>query len=300
MLKPLCESARLTVKRLLATIFALMLVAGGYTHTQGASEQDEPLIYFGFIPRYNPLVMYRTYQPIMDYLSANTPYRFELKLSRDYPDALRMLREGETQIASLGDLTFIQAFRAFGAVPILKPLNAEGLPLYRSSIVVRADSPIRSLDDLRGASFAFGNYHSTSGNLVPHYYFYQQSFSPEEFSRWDNLSSHDAVAKAVLKGQYDAGALKDVVAHHYLSHGLRILADSDPIPSVPIVVRQDTSPTLITAVKQALLTIDPADPFLKSWDTEFSHGFVLADEDDYDIILHMMDNTDPGCARQCH
>lgn len=263
-------------------------------------ETDKPIVHFGFIPRYNPLVMYRSYQPIMDYLTAHTPYRFELKLSRDYPDAVRMLREGETEIASLGDLTFVQALRDFGAVPILKPLNAQGLPFYRSKIVVRADSPIRTLEDLRGKSFAFGNFHSTSGALVPHFFFKQRGISPADFRHWENLSSHDSVAKAVLKGQFDAGALKDVVADHYRDHGLRILAESDPIPSVPIVVRRETSSELVAAVKQALLAIDLDDPALKAWDSEFNHGFIATDQGDYEPVLHMMQVAMPTCAARCH
>lgn len=265
-----------------------------------ADESEKPLIHFGFIPRYNPLVMYRSYQPIMDYLTAHTPYRFELKLSRDYPDAVRMLREGETEIASLGDLTFVQALRDFSAVPILKPLNAQGLPFYRSKIVVRADSPIRTLEELRGRSFAFGNFHSTSGNLVPHFFFKQKGISLADFSRYESLSSHDSVAKAVLKGQFDAGALKDVVADHYRDHGLRILAESDPIPSVPIVVRRETSAALVAAVKQALLAIDLDDPALKAWDSEFNHGFVATDQSDYEPVLRMMQIAMPTCALRCH
>ena len=54
---------------------------------------EKPLIRFGVIPRYNPLVMYKRYQPIMDYLTAETPYRFELKISKDYPEAVRFLQQ---------------------------------------------------------------------------------------------------------------------------------------------------------------------------------------------------------------
>lgn len=90
---------------LLALLTALFLLCGSHVPGQGAEPADKPVVQFGIIPRYNPMVMYRNYQPPMDYLSAHTPYRFELKLSRNYPDAVRMLRTGETQVASLGDLS---------------------------------------------------------------------------------------------------------------------------------------------------------------------------------------------------
>lgn len=104
---------------------------------------DKPIIRFGVIPRYNPLVMYKRYQPIMDYLTAETPYRFELKISRDYSEAVRFLQEGITPISSLGDVTFTEASTLYGAIPILKPLNREGSPYYRSAIIVSQNSPLK-------------------------------------------------------------------------------------------------------------------------------------------------------------
>ncbi len=118
---------------------------------------DKPIIRFGVIPRYNPLVMYKRYQPIMDYLTAETPYRFELKISRDYSEAVRFLREGITPISSLGDVTFTEASKLYGAIPILKPLNREGSPYYRSAIIVSQNSPLKSLAELKGKSMVFGS-----------------------------------------------------------------------------------------------------------------------------------------------
>ena len=136
---------------------------------QAIEAADKPLIRFGVIPRYNPLVMYKRYQPIMDYLTAETPYRFELKISKDYPEAVRFLQQGVTQISSLGDVTFAEANLRYQAVPILKPLNKEGNPFYRSAIIVRRDSPLLRISELKGKTMAFGSLHSTSGNLYPRY-----------------------------------------------------------------------------------------------------------------------------------
>lgn len=91
---------------------------------------EKPVVRFGVIPRYNPMIMYRSYQPLMDYLTENTPYRFELKLSRDYTEAVELLRQGVASIASLGDVTFAEACTQFGARPVIKPLNAAAMPTY--------------------------------------------------------------------------------------------------------------------------------------------------------------------------
>jgi phosphonate transport system substrate-binding protein len=265
---------------------------------------DKPLIRFGVIPRYNPVVMYKRYQPIMDYLTQNTPYRFELKISRDYPEAVRFLREGVTPISSLGDVTFTEASTLYGAIPILKPLNQDGSPFYRSAIIVSKNSPFTSIRELRGKHMVFGSPHSTSGNLIPRYMLWDNGIRLQELASITNLKHHDAVAKAILKGQYDAGGVKDVIAHKYMSHGLRVLAYSDPLPSVPFVVRKEAPPEFIKAVKQALLKLDRNNPehkkIMSTWDDEFKYGFAEATSDDYRKIFTMIRDIPTGCGFRCH
>jgi phosphonate transport system substrate-binding protein len=284
-------------------LLLLLLPAAGGRAAELAAD-GKPIVTFGVIPRYNPMVMYRNYQPIMDYLTEQTSYHFELKLSRNYTEAVEFLRIGVTQIASLGDVTFIEAYRSFGAIPILKPLNVHLKPYYRSVIILPEDSPVEGLSGLRGKRFAFGSPHSTSGNLIPRNYLYTRGITLFDLGSYDNLESHDAVVKAVLKGKADAGAVKDVVAQRYLKHGLRFLASSEPIPSVPIVVRKDTPAQLVKEIKQALLAIDARDremvERMKNWDPEFRYGFVDASIEDYKEVIEIMDGIPEGCGVRCH
>lgn len=265
---------------------------------------EKPLIRFGVIPRYNPLVMYKRYQPIMDYLTENTPYRFELKISKDYPEAVRFLKQGVTQVSSLGDVTFAEASTQYAAIPILKPRNKDGVPFYRSAVIVRVDSPLKNLKELRGKTMAFGSPHSTSGNLIPRYLLWDNGIGLRDLKSFTNLQHHDAVAKAILKGQFDAGAVKDVVAEKYKSHGLRILAWSAPIPSVPLVVRNDAPPDVVKTLTAALLKLDRANPahqkMMQTWDDEFRNGFAPASKDDYQGIFRMIRDIPHGCGVGCH
>lgn len=268
------------------------------------ADDGKPVIHFGVIPRYNPMVMYRNYQPLMDYLTENTSYSFELTLARDYPQAVEHLRTGVTQLASLGDVTFFEAYRSFGAVPLARPLNSKGEPSYRSVIIVRKGSDITSLQDLKGKSFAFGSSHSTSGNLIPRLYLFDHGITLFDFSDYKNLASHDSVAKAVLKGKVDAGAVKDVVAERYRDYGLEFLAFSEPIPSVPIVIHPKADLQLIKEVRKALFAIDSSDTVMQSrmkgWDPEFRYGFIATSQQTYQPIFNMIDSISEGCGIKCH
>jgi phosphonate transport system substrate-binding protein len=248
--------------------------------------------------------MYRDYQPIMDYLTQHTPYQFELKLGKTYEDTVNYLATGVIQVASLGALTYLEAHKRFGAIPILKPLNAQGQPYYHSIIIVRNDSPIRSLKELKGHSFAFASIHSTSGNLISRYYLAQNGIHLKDLKSYVNLMHHDSVAEAVLKGEYEAGSLKDIIAYKYRDKGLRFLYKSPPIPAVPITVRPDTPNELIEWIKKALLALDRNNPehqkLMSTWNAEFRHGFVEAKDADYEPLRQMFNHIPEGCGKGCH
>jgi phosphonate transport system substrate-binding protein len=248
----------------------------------------KPVVYFGVISRYNPRLMVEDYQPIMDYLTQNTDYKFELKLGKTYEETVKFLCEGSVQIASLGGFTYLKSQECSNSFPILRPLNRDGKSTYTSIFIVRNDSPIKSLKDLAGHTVAFASSQSTSGYLVPRYTLSKAGIKLTDLQQYKNFPHHDNVVNAVLRGEFDAGAVKNIIALKALGKGLRIIHESMPIPSVPIVVTVDCDEKLITTVKATLLKINPADPEekinLALWNEEFRYGFIEASDADYNIL----------------
>ncbi len=264
---------------------------------------EKKVINFGVISRYNPVLMYKRYQPIMDYLTENTPYKFKLKLGSTYEEAVSNLHYNITQVASLGGVTFIESFVKFGAKAILRSKNENGEGTYYSFIVTRKDAEINTIEDLVGKTFAFASIKSTSGNLYPRYLLWEKGINLEDL-KYVNLKHHDAVATGVLKGKYFAGALKDVAAKKYLAKGLKIILKSDPIPSVPIVVSKEADEKMVDAMKKALLSVDPKKPefreIVRNWDDEFKYGFIEASNSDYKVVLNMIRDIPAKCGEACH
>jgi len=251
---------------------------------------------FGLCPKYNPRIMYQLYQPFVDYLSENSPYQFEIKLSRSYQEMVDRLGKGEVLIGSCGPVPYIKAKEKYGVRPILRALNKDGNPFYRGIIIVRKDSPIQKLSDLKGKSFAFGQLLSTAGHIVPQYHLVEAGVQPKDLFHYSYLRHHDSVVYAVLKGQFDAGAVKDIVAYKYEKEGLRFLSITDPIPTVLITGRSDAPRELVESVRSALLKLDPKDPVyqkkMASWDEEFKYGFTQASDSDYDPIRKILRTMD--------
>lgn len=250
-------------------------------------------VYFSAITLYHPIVMYQKYQPLMDYLTKNTPYRFELKLSQGYRNIINFLKSNKVQVALLGGVTYLEAKKKFDVIPILKPLGPDGKPFYRCVIVARdTDKEINELSDLKGKSVAFASKLSTSGNLAPLYHLSRAGIRLQNLARHENFRYHDSVAREVLRGNFDAGAVIDSVANRFKNRGLKIIDVSEPIPGLPIVVRADASPKLVEAIKKALLSLDYNNPehrkMMEQWDEEFRYGFTEANDADYDPIRKMI------------
>jgi len=83
------------------TLLIFLIVV--FAFSPAAAEPPKKTIYFSAITLYHPIVMYEKYQPLMDYLTKNTPYRFELKLSQNYRDIINFLKSYKVQVALLGD-----------------------------------------------------------------------------------------------------------------------------------------------------------------------------------------------------
>ncbi|HEY6871688.1 MAG TPA: PhnD/SsuA/transferrin family substrate-binding protein [Geobacteraceae bacterium] len=291
---------RIKLSAFLAGSFLLALSLSVHT----GFPAEKPVVYFGIGMRYRPSVVYERFQPMMDYLTQNTPYRFELKISRNPEETIRFLKEGQTPVSVIEDGGLMEAMLRYGAVPILKPLNAEGQPSYRCYFIVPAASPLRSLAELKGKKVAFGSRHSTTGNLIPRKMLWDSGIRVKALGSYANLDNQDAVMRGVLSGKYDAGAVKSTVAWPYKEHGVRVLATSEELPSVPLLVGKNAPKELVQVITGALVKLNRRDPryrrIMENWDVEYKYGFVPATAADYRDIARMFRAIPYGCGTGCH
>jgi len=266
--------------------------------------KDKKIVYFGVIPRDNPRIMYEKYQPLLDYLATKTPYKYELVLKKNYEETVNALGAGETDVALLGPLTYLEAHAKYGAVSILKSKGVDDTTSYRSVIITKKNSPVKTLTELKGKSVAFASSKSTSGNLMPRYLLANARIHLSDLSDYANFDYHDSVVKAVLKGRYTAGAVRDSVAKKYRKLGLDVIAESEPIPTGPLVAGPGTPYAVIENIKKALLMLDPRETeghaVLKRLDEDFKNGFTEATDRDYGGVRSKINAVPQTCGMGCH
>ena len=252
------------------------------------SEKQKQIVYVGVISRYPPNIIFKGYQPIIDYLNQNEKYQFELKLSTSYSETVNQLVKGDVAIAFFGSLLYINAHERYGIVPILKPLNEDFKPFFKSVAFTRSSGEVNSIEDLKGRKIALPSEESFSGTWLIKYELLKYNILEKDIKEIKNFAYHQNVIYQVLSGDFDAGVVKDRVIKEYDNRKIKIIGYSEPVPGSPIVAAKDYDAEIITTIKSLLLKIDlnqsKYQELIKSWDKEFTYGFVEANDSDYDLI----------------
>ncbi len=270
---------------------------------KSGQQSESNHVLFGVLPRDNPILAYERYQPLMDYLSQVTGLSLELHLEKSYTDVVNSVGRGRISFALLGPLSYLDANKKFEAVPIARSRTANGKAEYRTVIVTSEHSGISKITELNNRRFAFAALWSTSGNLVPRYMLAWSGIHLENLASYHHFNYHDTVAKKVISGEFDAGALRKSTADRYQDYGLKILTISDPIPTGPVVASPHTGPEILQKIREALLDMgnqEEGRKVLTKLDPDLQGGFVSASDADYFEIRNMINGVPNSCGIKCH
>jgi len=135
--------------------------------------------------------------------------------------------------------------------PIVAALDKDGNLGYNSVLIVRSESPFKTIDDLKGKLVARTEPNSNSGYLVPTVEFAKLGKPLESFFKSPVSGGHTQSVLGVLKGNYDAaftwttkgdgyGQLRTMMDRGMLKREqIRVIWSSDLVPAPPVVVHKD-------------------------------------------------------------
>jgi len=201
----------------------------------------------------------------------------------DYAGVMQAFSAKQIEMAGMGASGYAGAWLDTngGVEPLFVARESDGGISYIAVMVVRADSGITSLEQLRGKSLAWADPNSTSGYLVPRSELRAAGIGTESgqyFSRTGFGGGHEQAVVAVMQRQYDAavtwasglgeesqgfsrGNLRAMVQKGMLNMAdLRIIWRSRPILNGPMTVRKDLPAAFkadLTAFHLALASAHP-------------------------------------------
>src|SRR3989344_2327171 len=298
------------IKYIIFLVFVVLVLAGCQTQEAKTTDKGEiKVLKMGLIPADDAEEMLRDYEPIRTYLSEELGIPVEIQVTSDYTAAIEAMRAKHIDMAWFGPFSYIIAANVAGAEVMANGVRRDtGQSTYKSVIVTRADSGIKTLEDLKGKSFAFVDPASTSGNLIPRKMLIESGIDPDrDFSAVFYAGTHNAVELAVANGKVDAGADSDTSYDRMVKAGEIdpkvnvVVYKSSPIPGSPIVIRKDLPQELKDRARQALVNMDQQTIHeVSGWgDIE---RYVEVSDSDYDVIrdtakLLGMDVTSPESAK---
>jgi phosphonate transport system substrate-binding protein len=217
------------------------------------------------IPDEAPTELQRKFAPLGAYLEKALGIPVKFQPVTDYAATVEGLAAGKLDLVWYGGFTFVQARRRTGsAIPLVQ---REEDARFHSKLIVPAGSKIRTLADLKGASFAFGSVSSTSGHLMPRYFLLKSGIVPEkDFAKVAYSGAHDVTAKWVEAGKVDAGVLNESIFQRLLDEKkldpskIRVLWTTPDYVDYNWTVRGDLDPKLVEKLRAAFLALDGAKP----------------------------------------
>ena len=154
-------------------------------------------------------------------------------------------------------------------------------------IVVRQDSPIKSVKDLAGKDFAFGDEKA----LLQRATVVGAGLPLAKLNSYKFIGHYDNIVRAVLSGDFDAGILKDTMAYKWQGKGIRIIYESPDLPPYNIAASRDTPLKTVAELRKAFLALNAKNPehlkVIKALDKKYD-GFAPTNDREYDIVRKMV------------
>jgi phosphonate transport system substrate-binding protein len=177
------------------------------------------------------------------------------------------LRDGKVDLFHDSVVPTMALSRWSGSVPILRQWKY-GEADYSGIVVVKKDSGINTLADLKGKVIGFDEPHSTSASVLPRMLLEEQKLKLVEIkspgtTRPDVVGyvygEDGSAANRLITGRVDAAASIDRDIERLrpeVRENLRIIGRTISVPRQIISVRKDLDPKIVKALKEVLLSMD--------------------------------------------
>lgn len=234
---------------------SVVLVAGLVWAASASAQWQKkyPVVKYGVIPVETQTSTTKTMDSFLKHAEKTTGVKWELYQATDYSGVMNALIAGQINLAWLSGFSYCQthADSKGGVEPLVAAAAIDGSMGYNAVIVVRADSPYKTIDDLKGKIVARTDPLSGSGYLIPTAAFRNMGKPVDEYFKSPLSGGHVQSVLGVLKGTYDAaftwtskgdgfGNIRQMMNQGLLKReDIRVIWTSDPLPSPPVVIRKD-------------------------------------------------------------
>ena len=277
------------------------------TNTQAATE-PAPAGYVPetltvqFVPSQNADTLEAKAKPLEKLLSDKLGIPVKVSISTDYNTIIEAMASKKVDVGFLPPTAYVLAKDKGAAEVILQAQrfgvqDDTGAPTdelvdyYKSMIIVKKDSDIKSIEDLKGKKIAYQNVTSSAGFVWPAAKLLDAGIDPLKDVTPVTVKGHDQGVIAVLNGDVDAAAIfqdaRTIVAKDYpnVFKDTRVLTYTEKIPNDTISVRSDMSPEWSEKIQNAFIELGQDETSRAIIFDIYSHqGYVKSEDSIFNIV----------------
>ncbi len=295
-------------KQVAKGIMGIMLAVALTGCASGNSKQEDAAkekLVVQFVPTNNDGTMEAKAKPFAEYLSKKLDRQVDVTLATDYSTIVEAMASGQVDIGIMPPAAYVQAKDMDAAEAILTSQLGDydqetGLPLegqltntFKGEILVRADSGLNELTDLKGKKIATLSPNSASGYIYPVAEMKDAGVDPTTEATLTTVNDIPSEITAVLNGQMDAAFVfegaRNVFASSFADNDLfkdlkvLYLTEGD-IPNDAIAVQPKMDDALKKEIKDVFLNMKDDEEGAEAMSLWGHQGYEEAADSAYDTI----------------
>ena len=261
-----------------------LLLAGAISSNPAAAETVQ--VFLGSVAMDTPVDMVERFKLLTNYLTDKTGLHVTFRASPNMDAAISDLGTNRIQIAYLSPVAYIEARKKYGSRPLVEAITLSE-STFRLVVVVPQDSPIKTMRDLKGKTFAFGDEKAMLQRAVV----ISGGINLGDLGQYAFLNHYDNIAKAVLNKDFDAGIIKESIFVEFRNRGLRVIYSSPQLPPYLFAVSHKLPQATAKKLRDAMVALKADsvehNAILKQLDKGYD-GFADAHDADYDVVRKLI------------
>jgi phosphonate transport system substrate-binding protein len=293
---------KLQISKHLFTAMALVLLASACSQPQDPTYQPqfsdspqatETVYLFGVHPLHNPQHLYKVFGPLTDYLSEKIPgVRFKLEASRNYAAYDKKLYAKKFHFSLPNPFQTINAVDK-GYEVFAKMGDDEN---FRGIILVRKDSGIKEVPDLRGSAVSYPAPTALAATMMPQHYL--QTHGVDVMTELDNRyvgSQESSVMNVYLKQTAAAATwpppwLALSRQRPELKQELQVIWQTEPLINNGLVVLPEVPAKIVHQVQDLLVNLHTHKRGKEILEPMELSRFESANNGSYEVVRTFIDN----------